>query len=172
MLTVLASTLSGNSAAFVSSGKAVGGGIDNDTGWPDTWRIGNTILAGNSAPVSSAWLRASIARQTRRPSRGVLSITLGDIAIARSGKELPEAEVEKLLGQDDGTRKRCSSSTSQPMTLASRCWIPGTEVPRAANQIGGAVFRAKLPSRIGHGLADKESEPSRPETAGSTMRTS
>jgi hypothetical protein len=52
-LTVLDSTLSGNSAAFVSRGEAVGGGIDNDTRMPGTLRSRNTIVAGNNAPASA-----------------------------------------------------------------------------------------------------------------------
>jgi hypothetical protein len=53
ILNIRESTQSGNSASFVSMGKAVGGGIDNDTGMPATLTMRNTILAGNSASASA-----------------------------------------------------------------------------------------------------------------------
>jgi hypothetical protein len=61
-------------------------------------------------------------RLGNQEEKNLLSVILGDIATAeaRSGKELPEPEVEKLL------RKMVESNTEgpiiAPMTPGWRCW--------------------------------------------------
>jgi uncharacterized protein YqeY len=88
-----------------------------------------------------------------REEKNLLSVILGDIstAEARSGKEVPEAEVEKLL------RKMVESNTESLMQMKSHNRAEDPRVPVLEREI--SILKALLPQTLDANAITKALEP-------------
>jgi uncharacterized protein YqeY len=96
-------------------------------------------------------------REGRREEKNLLSVILGDIstAEARSGKELPEADVEKLL------RKMVESNSETLQQLKSHNRADDPQVAVLEREI--SLLRSLLPQTLDAQAITKALEPVRAE---------